>query len=926
MTAKTTSQEVAATALLGPELVRVVQGGVNAKATVAQIAGISKIATYNIKTDFGAVGDGVTDDSAAFNNFQTAAQALTVPVYLLIPPGIYNNPSAHTFWIGIDDLTITGYGATIYYFTRGGAIYQSPVGVHSARIQATNIGDRSVTLLNPAQTSIFTVGSWVVVCSLEMQGSYGYPPNWNQFEFQQITAINAGTGVISFAGWLRYAHLTNFPATSTDPSYDTGGPASLFAIRPDWDQRVRVYGLAVGQASDPNVFQVSAREIKVVDVTNNYGNGAAPTFARDIVFEGCVLNQLQVEVDKLVEQLRFIDCEINTSLIMQSSSIDHVAVEGCHIYGVSITSAKDIAIRDTVIDSRLSINGQFGSSQAILVQNCTVPEILPNLGYTRVSLSYFTFSHGTFSIPLTSPNIGYVWPSAVVGALCFFIGSGMGVPNFGTPFYITGVRSDGTTMFIDTTLPATLPTYSGVDSPVITDFILHPAQQLTINSCRGPQAGPLSVGQQSLPLYSYGYANISTWATLPTLTLWGKLIKIRVNVRRAYTGIQSTLLLRIGMYPLFTIASNGNYTEAKPDPCFNLKVVGERIITPGAVTGLQSGDTDVNNSTAITAPGNVWIPNALSLQLTASVVGGNWALVTGNGTVFSIINADATYTAATSADGVTWVQRLLPEVGTWVAEIFAHSLFVAIGSSGAIVTSPDGITWTQRTSFTGSTSWNALAWNGTLFCVTSTFDPLSETSSDGITWTQHSISAAYGVLGANNSVFVGIQGGTTNSATSTDGVTWTAHALPVSASWRSIAWNGTVFCVVADSSNIALTSPDGITWTQRTLPATAGWYSIAWNGSVFCVSANDSNTFVATSPDGITWTQRTVPLGFNGRIGVNAGKFLLLRSGGQSYQTSPDGITWTQYSNVLPPTETIDQWPIVEVEAFTDQKPGIYLP
>ena len=103
-----------------------------------------------------------------------------------------------------------------------------------------------------------------------------------------------------------------------------------------------------------------------------------------------------------------------------------------------------------------------------------------------------------------------------------------------------------------------------------------------------------------------------------------------------------------------------------------------------------------------------------------------------------------------------------------------------------------------------SASWNAIAWNGTVFCAIATSSAIAATSPDGITWTQ--------------------------------------RTLPVSSTWTGIAWNGTVFCVVALFSANYVTSPDGITWTQRTLPSSQQWQNIASNGTVFAAVASATAT------------------------------------------------------------------------------------
>ena len=103
----------------------------------------------NIVTDFGAVGDGVTDNSNAFVAFQAWAQLQTNPVVLVMPPGVYlnNSSAAGAFWQNIPDLTVIGYGATLDNFAGNEAVIrQNLLGTFSWRINSTNVGDTTVTM------------------------------------------------------------------------------------------------------------------------------------------------------------------------------------------------------------------------------------------------------------------------------------------------------------------------------------------------------------------------------------------------------------------------------------------------------------------------------------------------------------------------------------------------------------------------------------------------------------------------------------------------------------------------------------------------------------------------------------------------------------------------------------------------------------
>src|ERR1041385_4795714 len=114
----------------------------------------------NIKTDYGAIGNGVADDSAAFLAWQADAQAQgTTVCNLEIPAGTYKMPTAAAFIQGVKNLTINmASGTTLKDFQIPGAFYQ--VANKSARLQATTVGDNSVNLQTPSQTSFFNVDDW----------------------------------------------------------------------------------------------------------------------------------------------------------------------------------------------------------------------------------------------------------------------------------------------------------------------------------------------------------------------------------------------------------------------------------------------------------------------------------------------------------------------------------------------------------------------------------------------------------------------------------------------------------------------------------------------------------------------------------------------------------------------------------------------
>jgi hypothetical protein len=273
----------------------------------------------------------------------------------------------------------------------------------------------------------------------------------------------------------------------------------------------------------------------------------------------------------------------------------------------------------------------------------------------------------------------------------------------------------------------------------------------------------------------------------------------------------------------------------------------------------------------------------------------NWSSIAWNGTVFCTV-AFGSSVAATSTDGLTWVQRALPVSANWSAIAWNGSVFCAVtngpfdnnGNGSTIAaTSPDGITWTQRT-LSSAGGWRSISWDGTNFCVVGkgpSGSPTADvmTSPTGTTWTTHAgalpqqngIESDWVAVGSNgtglfcalsDATYAAVGGGgasfqITNSivASSSDhGVTWTQRTFPItSLASTAIGWNGSIFSAIG-AGQFSATSPDAINWTQRTMPSAQSWSAIAANGAGLFVAVS-TGTVSASSPDGVTWTARAMP-------------------------------------------------------------------
>ena len=193
-----------------------------------------------------------------------------------------------------------------------------------------------------------------------------------------------------------------------------------------------------------------------------------------------------------------------------------------------------------------------------------------------------------------------------------------------------------------------------------------------------------------------------------------------------------------------------------------------------------------------------------------------WRATAWNGSTFCSV-AFNTNICATSSDGITWTDRVMPISDYWQDIASNGSIFVAVGTTANCYTSPDGITWTAR-ALPSSGYITQVEWNGTKFLA------IRET---------------------------------TPFFTSSDGITWTSEAAPASGSYgKSLSWNGSVWVIVKHfSTGDIMSSPSGLagTWVSRQIPIGSNWNAIAVKGSRFCLtSAGSAGTYV--SDDGITWT------------------------------------------------------------------------
>lgn len=136
-----------------------------------------------------------------------------------------------------------------------------------------------------------------------------------------------------------------------------------------------------------------------------------------------------------------------------------------------------------------------------------------------------------------------------------------------------------------------------------------------------------------------------------------------------------------------------------------------------------------------------WSDDGISWTSATLPSTGNWisicsALTTTN--LFCVI-AYGSNKAATSPDGVTWTARTLPSSGNWTSVASDGTGFLAVGLYPLAATSANGTTWAAQSLPISADGVQSVAWNGNVWMVLDYGSAYCATSPDGVAWTTKSM-------------------------------------------------------------------------------------------------------------------------------------------------------------------------------------------
>jgi len=566
---------------------------------------VGPITWRNIRTDYGAVGNGVTSDFVAFRAFRSWALAQTGWVGLVIPPtsghyitaGSYGAGVSNTPFFGIKKLVVSGYGASMDGL-HGGALINKPEYRH--KIRSVNAGSKTVELLDRGATRFLSAGSMVLLAGLDLQGGWGYPPNSHFNEWHRIASVKDGRVV--FEKPIKYDYRDDWPSYFEGNAYELGGigPAAICRTVPGWDCEHRLYGLRSTSKGQTYYF---VRKAVLIDCRSD-----AQGFIIGASEDHQIINQQHtsslMEVDKLTTKGLIADYGPPSSTIqIQSSSVDELRVRG-------------------------GTRGITGTARHMYVEGGTRPHIW--LGPTAYGISDYieikdavvtTEIRGTpgMSVPLdahlTYEGNGLLrYTNAAAAPPQWFVPGAVGIIRTAAPYFdhyvfrILQVRSENGKMkgpiLIHTDIKGDrLPV---VDGQTNSSLVRHNAPNLTVvNSTGCPTAEELSLVPPNSPYGIFRRRKLDgSVATTGMGYLLGRLVHLKINVVQPYTGAAPNLTLRLGQFGMWIVHADRKWS--RPEVSVNLKIVGERIITPEGVTGAHAGEANLDLLT-----GGVWIAGAL---------------------------------------------------------------------------------------------------------------------------------------------------------------------------------------------------------------------------------------------------------------------------------------------------------------------------
>lgn len=574
--------------------------------------------------DFDLVGDDSTDNSQGFLNLR--AHLIANPgTTVVFTPGTYRykQPS----WLtGIKRVRIIGNGAKFrntnnrssdfysclaMYIPGGGAIFgEGTTNTDVATLESGGIGaftdltatvtkrintanplTTTVTLQNIGDAASFSTGQRVFIGGYDQQGS-GFPPNYRYFEYNEVIAINGGTGVLTLKIPLRYYYDQRW----------LGLPAAIIPLSRNalCERADDIYIENIELLENPNLADTSYFQAENIErlhfknVVSKYGTFSG---CGTVLMEDCTI-YYDLEPDKEVCRFQADNCFFYR--LRSATGVLEAVLNRCEIGYVLFPGPRRVIYNECRIlgDSGGFFVGKLHHQypdqgplgvESIIHNNPQVTWHGGNDSRWMLGANYSVPKHSltVLSVPsattITASNATYELVAGLTFGAVLWTDSGKRA-------VVRNVYRLGTEGTNNVTVEAEFET-----APIIGDvykynqmksLILNNAQHLNVDSKQGQHR----FGEQ----YADYYYNNVEHALGRTEVAWdinsfrdqtyivplnGYVERVQVFILRAYTGASGTAGL--GMYVSdLGLTMNINY-----------KIAGYREINLLGTIGLQSGDS-----------------------------------------------------------------------------------------------------------------------------------------------------------------------------------------------------------------------------------------------------------------------------------------------------------------------------------------------
>lgn len=317
----------------------------------------------------------------------------------------------------IQNAVIWGYGTTFSSLWFGGqGFFTAGVGTGcgvtptntTPLIQSANAGDITVTLVTPGDiTGNLAVGDQIVVTALANEGIGSFPPSHSFHEHKSITAINAGTGVLTLSSPLQFSYKSTYPSLGGTSPFE-GGPATIYLMEKTYNTVSQYLGMTVTSVTQSNIL---GKNVTLTDViwSNPSANGPNPTQSESITLVRNIYPAS--EVDKEIDNLSILGgIIVNTDI--QSSSVNNLVIQGTTFTGHLNGTPTNTTISNSKMNAIRVGPTCCGQASSISLDNVAFASVLFRGSSTAISA--YSFSGGTLTIAksnaeYTNGNSPAIW-------------------------------------------------------------------------------------------------------------------------------------------------------------------------------------------------------------------------------------------------------------------------------------------------------------------------------------------------------------------------------------------------------------------------------------------------------------------------------------------------------------------------------------